>query len=695
MYNHSEMIYLVTAQQTLFGLEGVTNISAEESLALINSWNMVQYDSETDGRDAHLNKPLCVQFGDLTGDDQVVVDVTTISILLYKDIFEKKYLIGQNLKFDLPFLFNYGIIPLNVYDTMIVEQFLYLGFPAYPKPGSISFALAALVKRYMGIDVDKHIRGEIIWRGLDLEVIIYAANDVKYLGTVMQKQLEVLKSRPNAIYGAQLECNFVPVIAYLEWCGIKLDVPKWKEKMKQDAEALAKAKSILDELFIKRSQEHPKFNKMISVNNQGDLFSGFDMTPTVTINWDSSMQVTKVMKELGFNTTVQDKHTGDDKDSVLEKQLKGQVGIDDEFLHAYFGYKEFSKVCSTYGQSYINAINPVTGRIHTAFKQLGASSGRMACGSKQNNTDLAKANHVSFAGYPQLQNLPANEATRSSFVSEEGNLFCSCDYSALESRLGADIYNEPSMLNEFLHGSGDMHSLCAKMVFHEELKDVEVKDIKKKRPDLRTKVKSIEFSQQFGGTAYAVAGQMGCSIEEAQKFVDAYANGFKGISEFKKKGSAFVKSHGYVVMSPMTGHCMYWWDWQKWKDENAAFTEDFWNDYRANHKGTGDDIAQMVKYHFQAGSKWERMALNGPTQGQGIVILKYAMIKFFHWIVSNGYFGKVLLCNLVHDEACIEYPETMPEVSDILKGFMEEAAAVFCKKLPIPASPEVGHCWIH
>lgn len=67
----------------------------------------------------------------------------------------------------------------------------------------------------------------------------------------------------------------------------------------------------------------------------------------------------------------------------------------------------------------------------------------------------------------------------------------------LESRLGADIYNEKAMLDEFLYGSGDMHSLCAKLVFHEELKDIDVKDVKKKRPDLRSKVKSIEFSQQF------------------------------------------------------------------------------------------------------------------------------------------------------------------------------------------------------
>lgn len=188
---------------------------------------------------------------------------------------------------------------------------------------------------------------------------------------------------------------------------------------------------------------------------------------------------------------------------------------------------------------------------------------------------------------------------------------------------------------------------------------------------------------------------MGCSIEEAQKFVDAYANGFKGISEFKKKGAAFVKNNGYVLMSPLTGHCMYWWDWKKWKEEGKSFTEEFWNEYREHHKGTGDAVAQMVKHHFQAGSKWERMALNGPTQGQGIVILKYAMMNFFNWIVDNGYFNVVKICNLVHDEACIEYPENLPEISNILKKCMEEAAAVFCKKLPIPASPEVGHCWIH
>lgn len=64
-------------------------------------------------------------------------------------------------------------------------------------------------------------------------------------------------------------------------------------------------------------------------------------------------------------------------------------------------------------------------------------------------------------------------------------------------RLGADIYNEKSMIEEFLHGSGDMHSLVAKACFPKELEGVEVKMVKKLRPDLRKKAKAPEFAKQF------------------------------------------------------------------------------------------------------------------------------------------------------------------------------------------------------
>ena len=79
----------------------------------------------------------------------------------------------------------------------------------------------------------------------------------------------------------------------------------------------------------------------------------------------------------------------------------------------------------------------------------------------------------------------------------------------------------------------------------------------------------------------------------------------------------------------------------------------------------------------------------------GIIILKDAITKFFRWIIENNLFSKVRLCNLVHDEAVIEYPKELPETSKVLSKFMEDSAAIYCKSLPIPAEAEVGDHWIH
>ena len=89
------------------------------------------------------------------------------------------------------------------------------------------------------------------------------------------------------------------------------------------------------------------------------------------------------------------------------------------------------------------------------------------------------------------------------------------------------------------------------------------------------------------------------------------------------------------------------------------------------------------------------MALNSPTQGSGSVILKIAMTNFFNWIVDNGYFNVVEIAALVHDESNIIYPENLVEVPIIQKKCMEDAAALICTKLPIPADAEVADCWKH
>ena len=606
------MIYLVTNSKSLFPFSEIEYCTVENSIEMINKWNMVQYDSETTGRDARLCNLLCMQFGDLEGENQVVVDTTTISPLKYKDILENKYIIGHNLKFDLQFLYNYSIIPRKVYDTMIVEQLLHLGYPS----GIVSHSLKAVAKRRLDIDIDKTVRGEIIWRGLDESVVKYAAGDVMYLGNIMKGQLDDCKKR-DLLKAAKLECDFVPSIAYLEWSGIKLDEGKWLAKMKQDKINLERAKTALDNFIT----SNDKFKKYTYVNKQGSLFDGFDLTPKCTVNWSSSQQVVKIAKELGFDTQVKDKKTGEDKDSVLEKHLKTQKGINDEFLKLYFDYQEYAKVVSSFGQGHLNAINPKTGRIHTVFRQLNTASGRLSCGSNQPNTDLAKAKGIppKDCTYPNLQQLPSDEQTRASFVAPDGSLFVSADFSAEESRLGADIYQDKAFLKEFTEGSGDTHNMFAWAVFKKQCKECGCQDateVKKKAPQWRKKVKAVEFAYMFGAAAPTISKAAECTVEEAQSYIDALDKEFIGMSSFAKKGSAFVRKNGYILICPYTGHKLYWWDHDKWLERQKSFTQDFWEDYKKNHKGTGDYVAQEVREHFQAAGKYDRMARNAVTQGE-------------------------------------------------------------------------------
>ena len=194
------MIYLVTKQQQLFNCSEYKCISVKESLDIMYSWKIVQCDTETSGRDPHICKLLCIQFGNDKADTQIVVDTTTVNIKLYKDILEKKLLIFQNGKFDLQFLYNYSIIPRHVYDTMIIEQLLHLGYPS----GQISYSLKNIAYRRLGIDIDKTVRGEIIWRGLDTKVILYAAGDVMYLERILKSQIADLKKN-NLLKAASIQ----------------------------------------------------------------------------------------------------------------------------------------------------------------------------------------------------------------------------------------------------------------------------------------------------------------------------------------------------------------------------------------------------------------------------------------------------------------------------------------------------------
>lgn len=259
------MIYLVSREQRLLEESFYKVISPEESLELMKDWKVIQLDSETEGRDPHLCKLLCLQLGNDVANARIVIDANTIDIKIYKELLEDRMIIGQNLKFDLQFLYNYEIIPRKIYDTMIVEQLIYLGWPT----GMISYSLKEIAYRRLNISLDKTIRGEIIWRGLDLDVIRYAASDVTYLEKIMWSQVEDLKKQ-DLMKAAKLECDFVPSLAYMEWCGILLSEERWRKKMANDQAALKESLEKLNRFVT----ENPLYSKYTYINRQGDLFNG-------------------------------------------------------------------------------------------------------------------------------------------------------------------------------------------------------------------------------------------------------------------------------------------------------------------------------------------------------------------------------------------------------------------------------------
>ena len=256
------MVYIVTQQQELFENDFYKLISVEDSLKEISSWNMIQFDTEGTGLDCHIAKMLTMQFGKVDKSIQIVVDVTTINPLLYKDVLEKGFLIGHNLKYDIKMLFAVGICPMKCYDTMIAEMLRYLAYPT----GMYRMSLKEVALRYLGKDIDKSIRGKINQLGLVPEVVLYAANDVVDLIDIMNLQIQYFKSI-NAMKALQIECSFTIPCAYYEFCGVKLDKKAWIEFYQNNLKEFEKAKKALDDFVV--ALNNPKF---VEINLNFPLF---------------------------------------------------------------------------------------------------------------------------------------------------------------------------------------------------------------------------------------------------------------------------------------------------------------------------------------------------------------------------------------------------------------------------------------
>lgn len=670
------MIYFVTGQKPLFENEAYKVISVEESLRLLNPLTVVGIDTETQGFSPFLKKLLLLQLGNR--DFQVVIDCTTIDVTRYKEYIESDRLfIGWNLKFDVKFLFYHGIIPNKLYDGFIAEKIRWLGYPS----GMHSMSLKSAGETYLGIELDKSVRGEIIWRKeLTDSIIIYAANDVKYLEDIMNKQLEILLPRGQKL-ALEVENKAILPTAYFEFCGVKLDIEKWEAKMVKDQEILNEAKERLDNFVVDMYKEDKRLAKFIKIV-EPDLFGFVKAGPACNINWNSSKQVIPFLESLGFKLETRDKTTGGIKKSVDATIIEGQKNVH-PIAEVYLEFKAAQKVTSTYGQNFLDLINPKTGRIHTSFNQIGTDTHRYSSGGGDDK-EVIPGKKVPLVN---LQNLPADAETRACFCAEKGNKWISADYSGEESVILANIAKDAAMIDLFTNGCGDLHSLVAKMVYPEELRDIPVEDIKKLRPDLRKKAKAPEFTFAYGGDANTLVGRDHIPEEEARQIEANYRRGFKGVAAYQAYQRKIVMQLGYINTCPEVGYRAYIYDYDELKATQDKFSKDFWNTYRRlKVTDPTNSIVKEVRHYFKRKSASERQSINYPIQSRGSAIFKICAVNLFNWVVKNGLFGKVKFCIPAHDEFNIEAPEEIAEeVANKLHECMIKAGKFICKIVPLDA----------
>lgn len=664
------MIYLVTKQQSLWTSDRYKVISAEEALELLAPLSVVELDTETMGLDPYTKELLTVQLG--CAEFQVVIDCTSVDIHLFKEYMEnpQRMFLGWNIKFDLKFLYHQRIVPLRVYDGYLAEKLLWLGYPA----GMHEMSLKAASINYLGVDMDKSVRGKIIQTGLTEDVIVYAAGDVSYLGKIRDKQLIELEKK-GLLKAIDFENEFVKCLAYIEYCGAKLDVDKWKIKMATDLNNLEKYEAELNE-WVEESEYSSKY---CSVNIQGDLFNGFDTKPRCHINWTSSQQVIPLFEELGLNLKVLDKKTKHYKKSVDIKVVEPQASKS-PLIPIYIKYKKAAIIVNTFGQKFLNLINPVTGRIHANFNQLGTDTGRLS------STE------------PNLQNLPHDAQTRACFVSDTGNKWISADYSGQESYLMASMANDEAMLDELINGSGDLHSLTAKMVFQQIPRDMPLKDIKKNFKDLRQEAKGYEFCFNYGGQDSTLIRNYGLDAKRAKEIYENYMSGFAGLKRYQDFRRVDVMRKGYILLSPITGHKAYIYDYDELKMQMEKQDDpDFWAYYREMKQENPEcDTVQGVRRLARRKAESEKQSINYPIQAAGALCFKLASIKLFNWLLKNGLLFKVKYCIPVHDEINLEAPdEISEEVADILVKCMVSAGKPFCTRAHLGADVEIGDHWIH
>lgn len=415
-------------------------------------------------------------------------------INLFKPLFEdvSKTLIGQNIKYDLQVLKNYGVTINNkLWDTMIAH-FLFM-----PDMRHNMNVLAETYLDYSPISIEELIgkkgKDQLNMRAVPVEVIKdYAAEDADV--TLKLKNVFVshlIESGTEKLFH-DVELPLIEALAGMEREGINVDVAGLNEFSSQLQDDITKVDSEIQELA------GTKFN-ISSPKQVGEIL--FDYLKII---------------EKPKKTKTGQYATGED---ILSK-LEGKHPIVAKILD----YRELVKLKSTYVDTLPLLVNPKTNRIHTNFNQVVAITGRLSSDN------------------PNLQNIPIRtergRQIRKAFIPRDKDyVLLSADYSQIELRVVASISGDPNMCEAFNLGK-DIHTATAAKVY-----GIEESEVTK---EMRYKAKSVNFGIIYGQGAFGLAENLNIPRGEAKQLIDNYFAQYGSIKTYMDKEINFAKEHGYV-----------------------------------------------------------------------------------------------------------------------------------------------------
>lgn len=454
------------------------------------------FDTETTGLDSHTAEIVGMSFSWKGGEGYYVnIPVGREQAIMdrFKPVFtsEKSEKIGQNLKYDINILKNYGVeVKGKLFDTMIAHYLL----EPDSKHGMDFLAETYLNYRPVSIEslIGKKGKNQLSMRDVELDKITqYATEDADITWQLKALFEPRLEQKGVKVLFDEIEMPLVAVLSDMENAGVRLN----SETLNEFSIELETQIEILEKSVIEQAGE--EFN-VGSPKQLGEVL--FDK-----LQIDAKAKKTKTGQ---YSTS----------EETLQK-LAGKHPIIDHILE----FRQLKKLKSTYVDALPLLVNEKTGKIHTTYSQAVAATGR-----------LASVN-------PNLQNIPIKtekgREVRKAFIPSEGNVLYAADYSQVELRLMAEMSQDKNMVEAF-QAKHDIHSATAAKVF-----DVPMEEVTR---EMRGKAKMVNFGIIYGISAFGLSQRLNIKRGEAKGLIDGYFASYPGIKQFMESCVDGAKERGYV-----------------------------------------------------------------------------------------------------------------------------------------------------